>query len=105
MSQHTLPNPAFWRGRKVFLTGHTGFKGGWLALWLQQMGAEVTGYALAPDTLPALFTLADVANGMHSVIDDIRDARAVADALAESEAEIVLHLAAQHWCAPPTPTH
>ena len=88
-----LPNPAFWRGRKVF--GHTGFKGGWLALWLQQLGADVTGYALAPDTEPALFDLADVAHGMRSVIADIRDADAVALALASAQAEIVLHLAAQ----------
>lgn len=95
MTAPVLPNPAFWRGRKVFLTGHTGFKGGWLALWLQQLGADVTGYALAPDTEPALFDLADVAHGMRSVIADIRDADAVALALASAQAEIVLHLAAQ----------
>lgn len=64
-----LVNSSFWRGKRVFLTGHTGFKGGWLALWLQQMGAEVTGYALAPETTPALFEQADVGRNMRSVID------------------------------------
>ena len=90
-----LPDPEFWRGRKVFLTGHTGFKGGWLALWLGHMGAEVTGYALAPETDPSLYALAGVAGGMRSVIADIRDADAVARALRDSGAAIVFHLAAQ----------
>ena len=91
-----FPNPTFWAGKRVFLTGHTGFKGTWLALWLQTMGAEVSGYALAPDTTPALFTLTDAAQGMAaSTLADIRDAAAVAAALAASQAEIVLHLAAQ----------
>lgn len=91
-----FPNPTFWAGKRVFLTGHTGFKGTWLALWLQTMGAEVSGYALAPDTTPALFTLTDAAQGMAaSTLVDIRDAAAVAAALAASQAEIVLHLAAQ----------
>ena len=58
-----LVNPAFWRGRRVFLTGHTGFKGSWLSLWLQSLGAEVHGYALSPETTPALFEVADVARG------------------------------------------
>jgi len=90
-----LVNSSFWRGKRVFLTGHTGFKGGWLALWLQQMGAEVTGYALAPDTTPALFAQADVGRHMRSVIGDIRDHAAIARAMAEARPEIVLHLAAQ----------
>ena len=80
-----FPNPTFWAGKRVFLTGHTGFKGTWLALWLQTMGAEVSGYALAPDTTPALFTLTDAAQGMAaSTLADIRDAAAVAAALAAS---------------------
>ena len=66
-------NPSFWSDKKVFLTGHTGFKGSWLSLWLQQLGAEVTGYALPPPTNPSLFDVAHVAQGMTSIIGDIRD--------------------------------
>lgn len=90
-----LVNPAFWHGRRVFLTGHTGFKGSWLALWLQHMGAEVHGFALAPSTSPALFDVAGVARGMHSTLGDIRDLRAVQAAMAAARPDIVLHLAAQ----------
>jgi CDP-glucose 4,6-dehydratase len=85
----------FWQGRKVFLTGHTGFKGSWLTLWLQQLGAEVTGYALAPHTTPNLFTAAKVADGMTSVIGNLNDLSHMKEALASHRAEIVLHLAAQ----------
>ena len=67
------PNPAFWRGRKVFLTGHTGFKGSWAALWLGELGATVTGFALAPETDDNLFGLARVAEGMESRISDLGD--------------------------------
>lgn len=88
-------NRAFWRGRRVFLTGHTGFKGGWLALWLQDCGAEVTGYALPPPTTPSLFELAGVADNMRSVIGDIRDLSALTAAVAEARPEVVFHLAAQ----------
>ena len=66
-------NPAFWHGKRVLLTGHTGFKGSWLSLWLQSMGAQVTGYALAPPTNPSLFEVAEVGKGMTSIIGDIRD--------------------------------
>jgi CDP-glucose 4,6-dehydratase len=59
---------SFWRGKRVFLTGHTGFKGGWLSLWLQQMGAEVQGFALAPPSSPSLFVAARVGDGMASAI-------------------------------------
>jgi CDP-glucose 4,6-dehydratase len=86
----------FWRGRRVFLTGHTGFKGSWLSLWLQAMGAEVHGYALSPPTEPNLFDVCEVASGMaSSTIADIRDAGALAQALQTASPEIVFHLAAQ----------
>jgi CDP-glucose 4,6-dehydratase len=100
----------FWRGRRVFVTGHTGFKGGWLALWLRAMGAEVHGYALAPPTEPNLFDVARVAEGMaSSTIADIRDAAAFARAMQAAQPEIVFHLAAQplvrHSYAAPVETY
>lgn len=85
----------FWRGKRVFLTGHTGFKGSWLSLWLQSMGAELYGYALTPPTNPALFEEANVAQGMTSIIGDVRDFDALFEALKKSRAEIVIHMAAQ----------
>lgn len=90
------PTPDFWRGKRVLLTGHTGFKGSWLALWLARMGAEVTGLALAPATEPNLFTLARVAGDMHASHEcDVRDAQAVAAHVQAARPQIVLHLAAQ----------
>ncbi|XLZ73187.1 CDP-glucose 4,6-dehydratase [Massilia sp. SR12] len=88
-------NPAFWRGKKVFLTGHTGFKGSWLSLWLQSLGAQVSGFALAPASEPSLFAAARVADGMQSAIGDIRDAAALRSALQAAQPEIVIHMAAQ----------
>ena len=89
-------NSKFWQGKRVFLTGHTGFKGSWLALWLQSMGAEVHGYALNPPTEPNLYTIARVEEGMEtSVINDIRDIAAITNAMQSASPEIVLHLAAQ----------
>src|SRR5205085_12356516 len=73
-----LPAEQFWRGRRVLLTGHTGFKGAWLALWLERLGAHVTGVALAPATEPSLFELAGIGSRVESHICDIRDARALA---------------------------
>lgn len=86
----------FWRGRRVFLTGHTGFKGGWLALWLQSLGAEVHGYALEPPTNPSFFAAADLQRGMTShVLGDILDLDRLVSAMHSASPEIVFHLAAQ----------
>lgn len=90
-----FPNPAFWRGRRVLLTGHTGFKGSWAALWLQRMGAHVTGLSLAPETKLNLFEFANVASGIDSHIVDIRDAAAIRAIIKRAEPEIMLHMAAQ----------
>jgi CDP-glucose 4,6-dehydratase len=88
-------NPSFWRGKKVFLTGHTGFKGSWLSLWLQQLGAQVTGYALPPPTHPSLFEVAQVAQGMTSIISDICDGTRLTNAMRQAAPNIVIHMAAQ----------
>ncbi len=87
--------PAFWAGKRVLITGHTGFKGGWLSLWLQQWGAEIVGYALEPPTQPSLFELAQVEQGIESVIGDVRDLAHLQTVFARSCPEIVFHLAAQ----------
>jgi CDP-glucose 4,6-dehydratase len=89
------PSATFWRGKRVLLTGHTGFKGGWLSLWLQRLGASVTGVALAPSTSPSLFESARVSDSMRSHLCDIRDAPTVTRLVREVQPEIVLHLAAQ----------
>ena len=88
-------NPAFWQGRRVFLTGHTGFKGSWLSLWLQVLGARVTGFALAPPNKRNLFEQASVVSGMSSVIGDIRDMTQLQEAMLAAQPEIVIHMAAQ----------
>lgn len=88
-------DPGFWRGKRVFLTGHTGFKGSWLALWLHSMGAQVHGLALRPPTSPALFDEARVAELVSSNIGDVRDLAAVQRAMDASCPEIVIHMAAQ----------
>lgn len=87
--------PEFWDGRRVFLTGHTGFKGGWLSLWLQDMGAQIIGFSLEPPTDPSLFELAAVADGMESITGDIRDGARLMHAMRMAEPEVVFHLAAQ----------
>jgi CDP-glucose 4,6-dehydratase len=88
-------NPSFWVGKKVFITGHTGFKGSWLSLWLQQLGAQVTGYALSPPSNPSLFECVNVEQGMTSIIGDIRDGPQLTNAMRQVEPDIVILLAAQ----------
>lgn len=89
MWQHT------YRGRRVFVTGHTGFKGGWLALWLSKLGADVCGYALAPNTTPNLFEAAAVQQGIRHITGDILDGPSLQQAFRDFQPEIVFHLAAQ----------
>lgn len=93
--QAAYPSPAFWGGKKVLLTGHTGFKGSWLALWLQQLGAEVVGMALPAVTAPNLFELAGVGHMFDSRVVDIRNAEQVAQHVRQINPDVVLHLAAQ----------
>ena len=88
-------NPAFWKGRKVLLTGHTGFKGSWLALWLQQVGAEVCGYSINVPTEPSLYETARIADGMASIMGDVRDLASLRAAIENATPEIVIHMAAQ----------
>lgn len=87
--------PEFWQGKRVLLTGHTGFKGSWLSLWLQSMGVQLRGLALTPPTEPALFEVAGVAEGMEHRIADIRDFASVQAQMSEFQPEIVIHMAAQ----------
>lgn len=88
-------NPSFWLGKRVFLTGHTGFKGSWMSLWLQSMGCDLTGFALDAPTEPSLFYEADVGQNMNSIIGDIRDLSVLQKALQSAQPEIVIHMAAQ----------
>jgi CDP-glucose 4,6-dehydratase len=86
----------FWKGRRVLITGHTGFKGSWLALWLRHLGASINGFALSPATVPSLFELARVADSLESsVVGDVRDLVALCDATRRCSPEVVFHLAAQ----------
>ncbi|MEM9594521.1 MAG: CDP-glucose 4,6-dehydratase [Acidobacteriota bacterium] len=95
-----MTRETFWRGRRVLVTGHTGFKGSWLCLWLRRLGAEVTGFALEPPSTPNLFEAADLASDIDSIHGDVRDFEAVTGVFERSSPEIVLHLAAQSLVRP-----
>jgi CDP-glucose 4,6-dehydratase len=88
-------NMGFWQGKKVFLTGHTGFKGSWLCLWLTSLGAEVTGYALEPPTTPSLYELARVDELVTSIIADVRDLERLKSEMVKASPDVVIHMAAQ----------
>jgi CDP-glucose 4,6-dehydratase len=90
-----IVDPDFWRDRRVLITGHSGFKGAWLALWLQSLGARVTGFSSGLPTHPSLHDLARVGEGMESIEGDVRDAESVAQAVAASRPEVIVHMAAQ----------
>ena len=95
-----MTDPAFWRGKKVFLTGHTGFKGAWASLLLRRLGASVYGYALEPTHPSSLFVTARIADDIRHRIADIRDLSALRAAMAEAEPDIVIHMAAQALVRP-----
>ncbi len=95
MKEHTLSLKDFYKGKKVFVTGHTGFKGSWMCRTLIQMGAEVTGYSLEPPTDPALFDIADIKDHIDSITGDIRDFESLKKAFDKACPEIVIHMAAQ----------
>ena len=88
-------NSEFWKDKRVFITGHTGFKGGWTVIWLQKMGAVIKGYALAPGEGPSLYEVANIADGIESYIGDVRDLETLSQAMLEFDPEIVIHMAAQ----------
>jgi len=88
-------NRSFWNQRRVLLTGHTGFKGAWLSLWLQQLGASIVGYSLAPPTQPNLFDAAEIDSGMVSAFGDVRDRALLEATFVEHRPELAIHMAAQ----------
>ena len=85
----------FWNNKKVFITGHTGFKGSWLSMWLSSMSANVTGYALKPPTTPSLFEVCNIEKDIHSIIGDVRDVALLNKSMKQAQPEILIHMAAQ----------
>jgi len=85
----------FWNGKRVFITGHTGFKGSWLSIWLNALGAKVAGYALNPPTVPSLFDISKIGDNVKSTIGDVRDGSALSSAMLDADPDIVIHMAAQ----------
>jgi CDP-glucose 4,6-dehydratase len=90
-----MPDRSFWKNRRVFVTGHTGFKGSWLSLWLDALGADVTGFALEPPTQPNLFEQANIGSVVRSIFADVRDFPRVKAAIEECHPDVVIHMAAQ----------
>ena len=88
-------NTNFWKNKKVFITGHTGFKGGWISLWLQSMGAEIKGYSLKPELNENIFEIANIGDGMETVFGDIRDYKEFSNSIVSFNPEIIFHMAAQ----------
>ncbi len=95
MAEPSPMSAEFWAGKRVFLTGHTGFKGGWMALWLHSLGAVVKGYALEPSTTPSLFAASRLGELVESEIGDVRDGAALAASVSAFKPEVVIHMAAQ----------
>jgi CDP-glucose 4,6-dehydratase len=91
----TTPSPLFWAGKKVFLTGNTGFKGSWLSIWLQKLGAEVYGYSLPPNTSPSLYSLTNGKSSSKDTFDDLSNTLELNNAIVSAQPEIIIHLAAQ----------
>ncbi len=99
-SEGRAVEPDFWRERRVLITGHTGFKGAWLSLWLQALGARVSGFSMGVPTRPSLYELARVGEGMEEIAGDVRDFAALDAALDAARPEIVIHMAAQSLVRP-----
>ena len=90
-----MPNRDFWQGKRVLVTGHTGFKGSWISSWLKRLGAKVVGYSLAPVTTPSMYDAAEVGEGMVSIQGDVRDLVQVTEVMSREAPEVVIHMAAQ----------
>lgn len=93
----TLTKKAFWQGKRVLITGHTGFKGSWLSTWLRRLGADVTGYSLPAPTVPSMYEAGHVADGIRSIEGDVRDFESLVACVSKHEPDVVIHLAAQAW--------
>ena len=91
-------NKEFWKGKRVLVTGHTGFKGSWLCLWLSEMGAEITGISLAPNTIPSLYSQVEIEKRIKkNYTEDIRNLKSIQEIVKQTKPEIVFHLQHRHW--------